>query len=114
VQRFTTRNILDALPELKSMDIRVANVDMGWYDYMGDWEINRTSGKFPGGEPDMIALVSKLHQEGFRTSFWWCPIGVEAKSRLAKERKDLLIEDENGKKPKTDSDERPTLKRRDG
>ena len=81
------------------MGIRVANVDMGWYDYMGDWEINRKAGKFPNGEPDLIALVSKLHEDGFRTSFWWCPIGVEAKSRLAKERKDLLVEDENGRNP---------------
>lgn len=99
VERFTVANILDALPELKSMGIRVANVDMGWYDFMGDWQINRQAGKFPNGEPDLVALVSKLHQEGFRTSFWWCPIGVETKSRLAKERKDLLIEDENGNNP---------------
>ncbi len=99
VERFTVGNILDALPELKSMGIRVANVDMGWFDFMGDWQINRQPGKFPNGEPDMIALVSKLHGEGFRTSFWWYPIGVDPKSRLARERRDLLIEDENGRNP---------------
>ena len=66
VERFTVGNILAALPELKSMGIRVANVDMGWYDYMGDWQINREPGKFPNGEPDLIALVTKLHARGLQ------------------------------------------------
>lgn len=99
VERFTVKNVIDALPELRSMGIRVANVDMGWYDYMGDWEINREPGKFPNGEKDLIDLTGRLHREGFRTSFWWCPIAVDVKSRLARERRDLLIQDENGRNP---------------
>jgi len=99
VERFTVKNVLDTLPELKSMGIRVANVDMGWFDFMGDWQINREPGKFPNGEPDMVAFIARLHAEGFKSSFWWYPLGVEKKSQLAKEHKDLLVQDENGTYP---------------
>ncbi|MCX6625091.1 MAG: alpha-galactosidase, partial [Acidobacteria bacterium] len=99
MESFTQEKIFNILPELKSMGIRVANLDMGWYDYMGDWRINRAPGKFPGGEPDMIAFVNRLHKEGFRTSFWWYPLGVSTKSRLAAEHKELLIQGEDGSYP---------------
>jgi alpha-galactosidase len=47
----------------------------------------------------MIAFIQKLHKEGFKSSFWWYPLGVEKKSQLAKARKDLLVQDENGTYP---------------
>ncbi len=96
---FTVEKILGKLSELKAMGIHVANLDMGWYDYMGDWDLDRSPGKFPGGEPDMVALVQKLHTEGFRSSFWWYPLGVSPESRLARDHKDLLVRGENGEYP---------------
>ena len=99
MENFTVEKIFAILPELKATGIRVANLDMGWFDYMGDWQINRSPGKFPNGEPDMIAFVQRLHREGFRSSFWWYPLGVSQKSRLARERKDLLVQDEDGNYP---------------
>ncbi len=56
---FTVDRILGLLPELKSMGVLTANLDDGWYDFMGDWQVNRSAGKFPGGEPDMVAFVRK-------------------------------------------------------
>ncbi len=104
MERFTLEKIYGILPELKSMDIRVANLDMGWFDHMGDWQILRTPGKFPNGEPDMIEFVRRLHAEGFRTSFWWYPLGVSTKSRLAAGHKDLLIQGEDGSYPLDNND----------
>jgi alpha-galactosidase len=98
-RNFTVDKILALLPELKSFGIRIANLDDGWYDYMGDWQINRSPGKFPRGEPDMVEFVRRVHQEGFKTSLWWYPLGVAPESKLAKEHPELLVQDENGDYP---------------
>ncbi|MFB3903524.1 MAG: alpha-galactosidase [Acidobacteriota bacterium] len=96
---FTIQKIRDVLPELRSFGIRVANLDDGWFDFMGDWNVNRSPGKFADGESDMIALVQYLHDQGFRSSLWWYPLGVDPKSRLAADHKDLLVQDEDGEYP---------------
>jgi len=101
---FTVDKIMALLPELKSFGIRIANLDDGWYDTMGDWQINRSPGKFPRGEPDMVEFVRRVHQEGFKTSLWWYPLGVSPESKLAKEHADLLVQDENGNYPLDISD----------
>jgi len=103
-RNFTVDKILALLPELRSFGIGIANLDDGWYDYMGDWEINRAPGKFPRGEPDMVEFVRRVHQEGFKTSLWWYPLGVSPDSKLVKEHADLLVQDENGNYPLDISD----------
>jgi alpha-galactosidase len=97
---FTVEKILALLPELKSFGIQVAELDDGWYDHIGDWQLNRSPGKFPRGEPDMVEFVRKIHEQGFRTPIWWYPLGVSPDSRLAKERPELLVQDENGSYPR--------------
>jgi alpha-galactosidase len=97
VDRFMAR-----LPELKAMGIRTANLDDGWYDFLGDWQPNRAPGKFPGGAPDVISFVQRVHAEGFRTAIWWYPLGASPASRLA-QRTDLLVMDQVGR-PTTDID----------
>jgi alpha-galactosidase len=101
---FTLEKILALLPELKSMEIRTANLDDGWYDYMGDWQLARSPGKFPRGDRDMVEFVGKLHQEGFKSSLWWYPFGVSPESRLAKEHPELLVQDQHGQFPLDPSD----------
>ena len=96
---FTLEEIYGILPELKSMGITTANLDDGWFDYYGDWEFDRSPGKFPNGEPDMIAFVDSLHHSGFKTNLWWYPLGVSLESRLAKEHPDFLVMDKTGDFP---------------
>ena len=96
---FTLEEIYGILPELKSMGINVANLDDGWFDYYGDWDFDRSPGKFPNGKPDMIAFVNKVHQMGFKTNLWWYPLGVSPESRLAKEHPDFLVMDKEGNIP---------------
>jgi alpha-galactosidase len=93
---FTVDKILARLPELAEMGIRTANLDDGWYDFQGDWQPNRAAGKFPGGAADVVAFVDKVHAAKFRTAIWWYPLGVDPQSRLARERRDLLVLGENG------------------
>jgi alpha-galactosidase len=96
---FTLEQIYNILPELRKIGINTANPDDGWFEYYGDWNVNRSPGKFPNGEKEMIAFVEKVHKQGFKTNLWWYPLGVSPKSKLAKERPDLLVQDENGSYP---------------
>jgi alpha-galactosidase len=99
---FTQKKILDKLPELASMGIRVANLDDGWFDFYGDWNPNLAPGKFPGGERDLRAFAATIHDAGFKTNIWWYPLGVSPGSRLAKEHPDLLVQDAQGRFVKDD------------
>jgi alpha-galactosidase len=96
---FTLEQIYNVLPELKEIGINIANLDDGWFDFYGDWNVNRSHGKFPGGEKDIIAFVEKIHKQGFKTNLWWYPLGVSPQSKLAKERPDLLVQAEDGSFP---------------
>ena len=96
---FTLDMIYRVLPELRQIGINTANLDDGWFDYYGDWNVNRSKGKFPNGEKDMLAFVEKVHGEGFKTNLWWYPLGVSPKSELARKRPDLLIQAEDGSYP---------------
>lgn len=96
---FTLEEIYGILPELKDMGIKVANLDDGWFDYYGDWDVNKAVGKFPGGHQDMVQFVKRVHQEGFKTNLWWYPLGVGAESQLAKNHSEYLVMDEAGAYP---------------
>jgi len=96
---FRVDKILALLPELKSMGIEIANLDDGWFDYYGDWQVNRSPGKFPEGDRDMRNFVRKVHTAGFKTNLWWYPLGVSPESRLAKEHPELLVQSETGVYP---------------
>jgi alpha-galactosidase len=99
---FTPEKVLGYLPELKSLGIRIANLDDGWFDWYGDWMPNRKPDKFPGGETELKAFVKKIHDEGFRTAIWWYPMGVSPESRLAKEHPEYLVMNEQGEFPTDD------------
>ncbi len=101
---FSRDQIFDALPTLRKIGISIANLDDGWFDHYGDWNVSRVQGKFPGGEKDIIAFVDRLHADGFKTNLWWYPLGVSVESELAKERPDLLVQARDGSYPKDSRD----------
>jgi alpha-galactosidase len=100
---FTQEKIFAVLPELKSIGVDTANLDVGWFDHQGDWRPNPSPGKFPMGDRDMKEFVRRVHAAGFKTSIYWYPLGVDKDSALAKEHPELLVRDENGTPP-ADSD----------
>jgi alpha-galactosidase len=96
---FSLQQIYCALPELKKIGIRWANLDDGWFDWYGDWNPVDSVGKFPGGEKDMRTFVDRLHREGFKTSLWWYPQGVSPQSHLAREHPEWLVQNDDGSLP---------------
>ncbi len=96
---FTLNQIYNLLPELKEVGIHIANLDDGWFEYYGDWNVNRSPGKFPGGDKDIMRFVENIHKQGFKTNLWWYPLGVSPQSILASEKPDLLIQAEDGSYP---------------
>jgi len=96
---FTVEQIYNVLPELDKIGIKTANPDDGWFEYYGDWNVNRSPGKFPEGEKEIIEFVHNIHKQGFKTNLWWYPLGVSPQGKLAKERPDLLVQAEDGSFP---------------
>jgi len=96
---FDIKDILNSMPTLKSIGIPRLNLDNGWFDYTGDWNVDRSPGKFPGGESDMINFVDEIKKQGFRSALWWHPTAVHPESKLAKEHPDLLVQAKNGSYP---------------
>ena len=60
----TVDKFMARLPELAAMGIRTANLDDGWYDFIGDWQPNTAAGKFPGGAADVVRFVQRVHAGG--------------------------------------------------
>lgn len=96
---FTLEGIYTSLEEQRSVGLSWANLDDGWFDWYGDWNLNTSPGKFPGGEPDMVAFVDSVHRSGFKTSLWWYPQGASLESRLAREHPEWLVHNEDGSLP---------------
>ena len=74
---FTLEGIYSSLEEQRSVGLRWANLDDGWFEYYGDWNLNTSPGKFPGGEADMVAFVDSVHHAGFKTSPLVVPPGSQ-------------------------------------
>lgn len=69
----------------------VIMIDDGWSEYYGDWRFH--GGKFNNPK----AMISKLHEEGFKVMLWVCPF-VSADSVMFRDAlsKDILIKDKSG------------------
>src|SRR5215204_3137324 len=55
----------------------------------GDWNVNRK--KFPGGSPQMKALVDQIHSNGLKAMIWWAPLAADPGSRLLKENPEMTL-----------------------
>ncbi len=73
--------------------VNTYQVDDGYETKVGDWLLVDEN-KFPHG---MKPIADAIHAQGFKAGIWLAPFGAQKGSVIAKEHKDWLIKDENGK-----------------
>ncbi len=91
---FQVEQIYRALPTVKKLGFRWVTLDDGWQTSEGDWGL--APSRFPQGDADMQALVSRIHAEGLKAQLWWSPMSVSPKARLITEHPEWLLLDPTG------------------
>jgi alpha-galactosidase len=69
----------------------VVQLDDGWERRVGDWAAND---RFPSG---MAATAGTIRDAGFRPGLWLAPLIALPGSELARQRPDLLVQDDEGR-----------------
>ena len=95
---FTVQDILQKIPQMKAMGMKELILDDGWFTRFGDWE--PTPKKFPHGEPDMKALIDKVHAQGLSFRLWWSPGSADPGSTVDQQHPDWFILDKEGRREK--------------
>ena len=93
-RNFNVDEVLASLAKAKAMGLEWAVLDDGWQTAEGDWYLDRD--KFPNGDKDMQAFVSKIKDAGLKPKLWWAPLAVDPGTDLLHDHSDMLLLDENG------------------
>ncbi len=94
MRRFTVDEIVGTLPKVKELGLKWVDIDDGFQQAEGDWDVVRD--KFPRGGADMRRLVDKIHAMGLKAKLWWAPLAVDPGSKLLARNPDILLETEDG------------------
>jgi alpha-galactosidase len=93
-QKFTVDEILGTLPKVKELGLKWIDIDYGYHQAEGDWDVDRA--KFPHGNADMRKLVDHLHALGLKAKLWWAPLAVDPCSKLLAQNPDILLQNKDG------------------
>jgi alpha-galactosidase len=88
------QQVYDTLPTVKRLGFVWVTLDDGWQNNVGDWALDPK--KFPHGDPDMKALVDRIHQEGFKAQLWWSPLSAVPDSELFRDHPDYELLNQDG------------------
>ena len=89
---FTTKQMIDMIPLLKELNIKVVTVDAGWFYINGDFFPRKDT--FPNGDADMRKFVKTFHDNGFLVKLWITP--CVAGPKLSKEHPEWLLRERDG------------------
>jgi len=93
-RNFQPSQIYAAMPIVKKLGFQWVTLDDGWQTAEGDWYLEKS--KFPNGDPDMKAMVDRIHSDGFKAQLWWAPMSVDPGTDLQKNHPEWLLLDSNG------------------
>jgi len=93
-RKFTPTEIIGTLPKVKELGIKWVDIDDGYQQAEGDWDVDRS--KFPGGDADMRKLVDRIHSMGMKAKLWWAPFAVDPTARLLRENPDIILINKDG------------------
>jgi alpha-galactosidase len=97
-RNFKPQQVYDTLPTVKQMGFTWVTLDDGWQNNYGDWQLDPK--KFPHGDADMRAMVTRIHQEGFKAQLWWSPLSAAPDSKLLRDEPELALENRDGSRRK--------------
>lgn len=83
--------IKESISEAKQIGIDCVLIDAGWYDYLGDFNVD--SKKFPNGIEKLAQLI---HKNEMKLGLWVSFAGVDIKSKVFKEHPEWLAKDKSG------------------
>ncbi len=84
---------LSAMIDVAKEKATIFQIDDGYESKVGDW-LNVDSKKFPNG---LLTITQKIHKHGMNAGLWLAPFSAQRNSVIAKQHKDWLLKDENGK-----------------
>ncbi len=90
----TFEEVLGTLPKVAELGIKWATVDDGYQIAEGDWDLDPT--RFPGGDQEMIDLVSKMKEHGLKVQLWWAPLAADPGTRILEENPGVLMLSKEG------------------
>jgi len=93
-RRFTLHEIIGTLPKVKELGLKWVDIDDGYQQAEGDWDISPT--RFPRGRDDMRNLVDQIHRMGLKTKIWWAPLAVDPASQLLSRNPDIILRNRDG------------------
>lgn len=93
-RNFNVDQITATLPKAKSMGLDWAVLDDGWQRAEGDWRLDPV--KFPRGDADMTAFVTRIRAAGMRPRLWLAPLAVDPGTPLLRDHGDMLLLDRTG------------------
>ena len=93
-RNFTPEQVYGTLPKAKELGFEWAVMDDGWQTSEGDWKLDRQ--KFPRGDSDMKAFVTRIKADGMRPRLWFAPLAVDPGTDLLRDHPEMLILDRNG------------------
>ncbi len=94
MRKFTVDEILGTLPKVKELGLKWVDIDDGYQQAEGDWDVVLT--KFPRGSADMRKLVDRIHAMGLKAKLWWAPLAVDPGSKLLTLNPDIILETSDG------------------
>jgi alpha-galactosidase len=93
-RKATVDEILGTLSKVKELGLKWVDIDDGYQQAVGDWDVNKT--KFPGGGKDMRKLVDRIHSMGLKAKLWWTPLAVQPSSQLFSTNPDIILQTADG------------------
>jgi alpha-galactosidase len=93
-QRFTVDEIMGTLPKVKELGLKWVDIDYGYQQAVGDWDVNRS--KFIHGGADMRKMVDRIHTMGLKAKLWWTPLAVDPCSKILVQNPDMMLLNKDG------------------
>ena len=78
-----------------SEEVNIFQIDDGYESAVGDWLIVDEQ-KFPNG---MKYIADKIHEKGYKAGIWLAPLNAQKDSKILKEHRDWIINDNETGKP---------------